>query len=280
MIGIIVSMLLSFFIIAYIIFKFNKFNLCYSVSKKDLKELIKVNDLINKANNSTKQEGGEDNITFKDICLSALDNCISKNNILESWINDIRNKKSVELFNNLKEDYNDDIENIEKNVSQINTWVKVIEKINEDLKKNNVTPVPFEKPNSEILKFEKDPFLKEKYNKIDTIKEYEQLDYKEWNDEIYNDGKYLDGEKKANINEKFEKEINDFNKITNTDSDLYKDLEKSYKQAEKEAKEHQGTMETAFNIGTQQGGGKKYHYYEPKKIRNDKIVKRILKNLK
>lgn len=294
MIIIIVLMILSFFIIGYIIFKFNEFNLCYSVSKENLKELLKVNELKNKSNNSNVQKGGEDDIKFNDICLSSLGNCINNNNILESWINEIRNNKSKEYLVELKNKYQTSLTNIKKNTEQIDKWYKEILNFNTELIESGKNAVDFQKPDADILKFEKETFQNKKYNEIDTIQNYNKLGYKEWNDKIYKDGDYLD-KQKDDIESKFKKEIDDFDNLTNQESELYKNLEKAYIVAKERWKKGspseigikfkktntQNTENTSNPSNpSQTGGDKKYHYYEPKKFRNDKIVKRILKNLK
>ena len=75
--------------------------------------------------------------------------------------------------------------------------------------------------------------------------------------------------------------INDFE--SNVESPNYKDIKKIHDEALKKIEKLKTSKveleEKPPTPPTQQGGGK-YHFYEPKKTRNDRLVKKILKNLK
>jgi hypothetical protein len=288
----IIFMILSSLVIIFmIVSKFAKFNLKYTIFKDGDDPSEDLSFKVDKLISNTTQSGGQDvssgnssssgnSNKYQNIFLSSIGNYYNNNNVLISWIKGISENTIKNFFEELYQENKEKIEPIETNIIEIKKMHSDIETWNKNDLKNDPVTQP-DLPDNDIFKF-KGPikkYLETQYLNQELIDKY--LKEENWS-AIYNSGEYF--KEKDTIKQKIEQIIKTDNEESNVESDIYKEIKKKHDEALKKI----GTLKTPeVEIGekpptppTQQGGNTKYHFYEPKKTRNDRLVKKILKNLK
>lgn len=302
----VISLVILFIVIIIFIYKIFGKSLTYLINDSDNNGLYKsVIELIRNQpeNNQTNQQGGvgEENESssgndltnkYENIYLGIIQRTGLVTYILDNWINKRKESKIMKLFNqeyyNTKKEDIEDIINTKNSLKRKDTEINnLIRRVNNAEKttdfKNKEKEIFSEEFKNNYLNVDIKQILMEKF--VDNVK-YEQ---QQWNTivDIKEDYKM----KAPNGYENQKEQFNEYINSTKSQFESYKNGQSQFNQINKlindineQIKKEKEPIGQIVPPPSQSGGFKKRHdnggeLYQSKKIRNDKIVRSILKNI-